>query len=95
MKFNKQILLFLSLLISITSKSLFNNQNNSYQKIFRSLWEEDMENDSTGRNDSDDISSLKHCSYSSYKYFSFIQTGAPVTFTHSINEGNVVSIIYY
>ena len=93
MKFNKQLLLSLSLLISITSKSLFNNQNNSYQKKIRSLWEEDMEYDSTGRND-DDISSLEHCSYSSYKYFSFIQTGAPVTFTHSINEGNVVSIKY-
>ena len=93
MKFNKQLLLSLSLLISINSKSLFNNQNNSYQKKIRSLWEEDMEYDSTGRND-DDISSLEHCSYSSYKYFSFIQTGAPVTFTHSINEGNVVSIKY-
>ena len=93
MKFNKQLLLSLSLLISITSKSLFNNQNNSYQKKIRSLWEEDMEYDSTGRN-GDDISSLEHCSYSSYKYFSFIQTGAPVTFTHSINEGNVVSIKY-
>ena len=93
MKFNKQLLLSLSLLISITSKSLFNNQNNSYQKKIRSLWEEDMEYDSTGRND-DDNSSLEHCSYSSYKYFSFIQTGAPVTFTHSINEGNVVSIKY-
>ena len=91
MKFNKQLLLSLSLLISINSKSLFNNQNNSYRKIIRSLWEEDMEYDSTGRN-GDDISSLEHCSYSSYKYFSFIQTGAPVTFTHSINEGNVVSI---
>ena len=94
MKSNKQILLFLSLLNSIISKSLFNNQNNAYQKIIRSLWEEDMEYDTTGRNDSD-IISLKHCSYSSYKYFSFIQTGAPVTYNHSINEGNVVSIIYY
>ena len=51
-----------------------------------------MEYDSTGRDNEDDVSSLEHCSYSSYKYFSFIQTGAPVTFTHSINEGNVVSI---
>jgi hypothetical protein len=93
MKFNKQLLLSFSLLITITSKSLFNNQNNSYQKIIRTLWEEDMEYDSTGRDDNDDIRSLKHCSYSSYKYFSFIQTGAPVTFNHSINEGNVVSII--
>ena len=88
-----QLLLSLSFLISVTSKSLFNNQNNLYQKKIRSLWEEDMEYDSTGRN-GDDISSLEHCSYSSYKYFSFIQTGAPVTFTHSINEGNVVSIKY-
>ena len=90
--FNMQLLLLLSLLISITSKSLFNNQNNLYQKIIRALWEEDMEYDSKGRND-DDNKSLKHCSYSSYKYFSFIQTGAPVTFDHSINQGNVVSII--
>ena len=94
MKFNKQLLLFLSLLISIISKSLFDNQNNLYQKIIRTLWEEDMEYDSNGRHSDDDIKSLKHCSYSSYKYFSFIQTGAPVTFNHSINQGNVVSIIY-
>ena len=43
------------------------------------------------RNDAEK-KSLTHCGSSSYKYFSFIQTGAPVTFNHTINMDNAVSI---
>ena len=43
-------------------------------------------------NNPEEEDSLKHCASSSYKYFSFIQTGAPVTFDHTINQDNVVRI---
>ena len=34
----------------------------------------------------DDENSLKRCSKSSYKYFSYVLTGAPVTFEHTLND---------
>ena len=43
------------------------------------------------RDNGDDNNSLKRCTKSSFKYFSFILSGAPVTFDHSVNVGNVVS----
>ena len=44
------------------------------------------------RNAEEDNKSLKNCAKSSYKYFSFILSGAPVDFQHYINSGNAVRI---
>ena len=49
-----------------------------------------MEYDPKKRNSSEDIESLETCASSNYKYFSFILSGAPVSFDHFINEDNAV-----
>ena len=80
-------ILFIFLVFNI--KSYFNQDNNSNLKNLRNLWVDPMEYEK--RNNADDNNSLKHCTKSSFKYFSFILSGAPVTFDHSVNIGNVVS----
>lgn len=90
MKVN-MILFFLLLLNLINIKPTLNSYENSYYKKIRSLWEESMEYES--RTDEEDNDSLKRCSYSNYKYFSFIISGDKVTFEHYINSGYAVSII--
>ena len=81
--------LILNFFIIVNTKPNLNSNNNFLFKYLRNLWEEDMiiyiRNDSEKK-------SLSHCASSSYKYFSFIQTGAPVTFDHIINMDNAVSI---
>jgi len=88
----KKIVYFFLLvnILNITNaKPNLNTNNNFLYKYLRNLWEEDMVY--YIRNDSEK-KSLSHCASSSYKYFSFIQTGAPVTFDHIINMDNAVSI---
>ena len=85
MKVNK--ILFIFLVFNI--KSYLNQDNNSNLKKIRNLWVDPMEYEK--RDNGDDNNSLKHCTKSSFKYFSFILSGAPVTFDHSVNVGNVVS----
>jgi hypothetical protein len=85
MKANK--ILFIFLVFNI--KSYLNQDNNSNLKKIRNLWVDPMEYEK--RDNGDDNNSLKRCTKSSFKYFSFILSGAPVTFDHSVNVGNVVS----
>ena len=85
MKVNK--ILFIFLVFNI--KSYLNQDNNSNLKKIRNLWVDPMEYEK--RDNGDDNNSLKRCTKSSFKYFSFILSGAPVTFDHSVNVGNVVS----
>ena len=85
MKANK--ILFVFLVFNI--KSYLNQDNNSNLKKIRNLWVDPMEYEK--RDNGDDNNSLKRCTKSSFKYFSFILSGAPVTFDHSVNVGNVVS----
>ena len=65
--------------------------NDSLLNNIRNLWEEDMEYTKEDLNDKE-LDSLNHCSKSNYKYFSFILTGAPVTFDHFISKDFAVSI---
>jgi hypothetical protein len=81
--------LILNILYIVNTKSNLNTNNSFLYKYLRNLWEEDMVY--YIRNDAEK-KSLSHCASSSYKYFSFIQTGAPVTFNHTINLDNAVSI---
>ena len=85
MKANK--ILFIFLVFNI--KSYLNQDNKSNLKKIRNLWVDPMEYEK--RDNGDDNNSLKRCTKSSFKYFSFILSGAPVTFDHSVNVGNVVS----
>ena len=85
MKANK--ILFVFLVFNI--KSYLNQDNKSNLKKIRNLWVDPMEYEK--RDNGDDNNSLKRCTKSSFKYFSFILSGAPVTFDHSVNVGNVVS----
>ena len=39
----------------------------------------------SGRPENDE-DSLERCSKSSYKYFSYVLTGAPVSFDHTLND---------
>ena len=81
--------LVLNFLNIVNAKPNLNTNNNFLYKYLRNLWDEGMEYNI--RNESEK-KSLSHCGSSSYKYFSFIQTGAPVTFNHTINMDNAVSI---
>jgi len=84
------LFLVLNFLNIINTKPNLNTNNNFIYKYLRDLWEENMKY-SDDRNEAE-IRSLKHCASSSYKYFSFIQSGAPVTFDHNISRNNTVSI---
>ena len=84
-----KLFLFITILVLSNSKKFLDKEEDSYMKILRNLWESDMEYNS---NYNEDINSLEVCSKSSYKYFAYIMTGAPVTFEHSINMGNAVRI---
>jgi hypothetical protein len=88
MKANK-LFYFLFFLYLINGKPISESNSKDY-KYLRSLWEERMEYEK--RNNEDDNLSLEVCANSNYKYFSFILSGAPVTFDHFINIGNAVSI---
>ena len=84
---NLQIFIFILTLNALKANVFSNIKNN----LKRSLWDSSME---YIPHNSDETLSLKHCAKSSYKYFSFITTGAPVTFDNYVNEGNVVRIIF-
>ena len=88
MKFKKLISFFL--FINLIKIPIIYSENKSYFNFIRILWEQNMEYES--RNADDDNKSLKNCAKSSYKYFSFILSGAPVDFQHYINIGNAVRI---
>lgn len=88
MKFYR-ISFFLLIISLISVKSFLNTNYNSFLSVIRNLWEQNIEYKK--RSDSDDNNSLKHCSKSSPKYFSFVLSGEPVTFDHFINSGNAVS----
>ena len=80
---------FIIILVLSNSKKFFGKEEDSYMKILRNLWESDMEYYSYY---DEDIDSLEVCAKSSYKYFAYVMTGAPVTFEHSINMDNAVRI---
>ena len=84
-----KLFIFIIILVLSNSKKFFGKKEDSYMKILRNLWESDMEYNS---NSDEDTDSLEVCAKSSYKYFAYIMTGAPVTFEHSINMGNAVRI---
>lgn len=86
MKMDK-LLLCLLIIIFINSSEIPSEK--SYINLLRNLWENNIEY--TKRTNEDDNYSLKHCSRSSAKYFSYILSGAPFFFEHYINEGNAVS----
>ena len=91
MKYMK-IILIIRFLFFINNRIDSKLKHNSLINNIRSLWEEDMEiiaNDV----EEGEYDSISHCSKSNYKYFSFILTGAPVTFDHFISKDNAVSII--
>ena len=78
------LLLLLLFINSINSIIHSEKSKKTYYNILRNLWEEDMEIPSNRAED--DENSLKRCSKSSYKYFSYVLTGAPVTFEHTLND---------
>ena len=86
MKLNKLISFFL--IINLIKISIIQSKKKSYLNLIRNLWEQNMEYES--RDNEDDNKSLKNCAKSSYKYFSYILSGAPVDFLHYINSGNAV-----
>lgn len=88
MKEYRIFLLIIIILFFVNCNLFLDTDEDSYTRILRSLWESDMDYDS--KDDYGD--SLEHCSRSSHKYFSYIKTGAPVTFDHTVNEHNVVRI---
>jgi len=80
--------IFIIIINLINFKAIINLKNNSYSKFLRRLWEEGMEYEIQDENESE---SLIHCEKSNYKYFSFILTGATVTFEHFVSKDNAVS----
>ena len=78
-------LLILLLLINfINTKSTSNNEKKSHHNLLRNLWEEDM-NYPKNRAPEDEAS-LNRCGKSSYKYFSYIVTGANMTYSHLLTS---------
>lgn len=73
------ILLFVNI---INTKSTSNNDKKSRHNLLRNLWDEDM-NIPDGRSSEEDTS-LKHCAKSDYKYFSYIISGAPLSYSHPL-----------
>ena len=90
--YNKLLIIFLLFaLLNINKlKIFFDSKKESYFNNLRNLWEEDMEYDAKKRESSEDVESLEVCASSNYKYFSFILSGAPVSFDHFVNEDNAV-----
>lgn len=86
------ILLFLFLLKLINANSFLNPNKGSYHKALRKLWEEDMVIP-PGRGNGEEADSLELCASSNYKYFSFVLSGANVTFGHVVSRDAAVS--YY
>lgn len=84
------IFLFLIFNLINNKKSYLKQDNNSNLKNIRNLWSDPMEYEK--RTNEGDNQSLKDCTKSSYKYFSFILSGEPVTFDHTVNTGNAVSL---
>ena len=76
------ILLFLNL---IKSKTVTNATKKSSNNSLRKLWDENMPSLPNRPSEEDD--SLNHCGKSSYKYFSYIITGAKLEYNHSISNG--------
>ena len=81
---SQKLLLYLLLLNIINSNFLSNNYKEKHSSLLRALWEEDMEIPS-GKSDEEE-SSLKRCAKSSYKYFTHVLSGTPVSFEHSITD---------
>ena len=88
MKYMK-IILFIEILCSMNNNIDSKLKHDYYINNIRSLWEEDMEYKINNENEAE---SLWHCAKSDYKYFSFILSGAPVTFDHFVSKDNAVSI---
>ena len=88
MKKNILLIFIFILNLNILKANLFSNMKNNTTRM---LWESKMEYHSK---DPKETLSLKHCAKSSYKYFSFITTGANVTFNNFVNKDNAVSIIF-
>ena len=86
----KMEMLLIFLLFNLTTINSFLNKNKNYYKsTLRKLWEEDMVLP-TSRSYSNEDDSLDHCSKSNYKYFSYIITGAKVTFSHTVSKDAAV-----
>lgn len=86
----KKINLFIILFTFIINFPIFDSKDDYYKNKHRYLWEEDMK---YGDYYPEEKNSLEHCAKSNYKYFSYILTGAPVTFDHFVSKDNAVSKI--
>ena len=84
-----QILLVLFLLKLINTNSFLNSNKDSYHKALRKLWEEDMVLPPRSFLE-DEEDSLELCASSNYKYFSFVLSGANVTFGHVVSRDAAV-----
>lgn len=63
----------------------------NHEKNLRNLWEENMNYDSSDRNNNE-LDSIEHCAKSDFKYFSYVVSGQEVIFGKSINNENAVSL---
>ena len=86
----KATLLLYFLFYLITSHP--NANTKSHSNLLRHLWDESM-NIPTGRSKEEE-SSLKRCSRSNYKYFSYVLSGSPVSFDHTTYTEGSVSLKY-
>ena len=76
----KLILLLILLFVNIiNTKSTSNNDKTSRHNLLRNLWDEDM---NIPERLPEEETSLKHCAKSDYKYFSYILSGAPLSYSH-------------
>ena len=79
----KIALLLILLFVNITNTKLISNKDKKYrQNLLRKLWDEDMPEPKDRSQEEE--TSLAHCAKSDYKYFSYILSGAPLNYSHSI-----------
>jgi hypothetical protein len=79
----KIALLLILLFVNITNTKLISNNDKKYRhNLLRKLWDEDMPEPKD--RDKEEETSLAHCAKSDYKYFSYILSGAPLNYSHSM-----------
>ena len=79
----KIALLLILLFVNITNTKLISNKDKKYHhNLLRNLWDDDMPEPKDRFPEED--TSLDHCAKSDYKYFSYILSGAPLNYSHSI-----------
>ena len=76
-------LLLILLFVNITNTKLISNNDKKYRhNLLRKLWDEDMPEPKDRSQEEE--TSLDHCAKSDYKYFSYILSGAPLNYSHSM-----------